>query len=286
MPRIQVDYYSFALHMNTHSTVILPQSGKDFLSGGTRYNADGKIPVLWLLHGMGDDCTGWQRYTNIERYALARGIAVVMPSVLSQSFYSNMIKGLPYFDYIAYEVPELFREMFPQFSSAREDNLIAGMSMGGYGALKFGLSFPERYAAIGCFSGGNLIEFESWLPPEGEAPAFLTPFYGVARNAFGTEKMIDAKGSDNDVNYLFDQAVASKCTLPDIKMYCGTEDFILPFSDSMAERISAKIAAPHFTYQKGPGMHHWDFWDQWMPVFLDSCGLTSMVENGQVSDVK
>ena len=122
MPRIQVDYYSFSLNMNTHATVILPQTGKDFLSGGVRRNKDGKIPVLWLLHGFGDDSTSWERYTHVERYALARGIAVVMPGVLSQCFYSNMVKGLPYFDHIANEVPALFREMFPQLSDAPEDN--------------------------------------------------------------------------------------------------------------------------------------------------------------------
>ena len=105
MPRIQVDYYSFSLNMNTHATVILPQTGKDFLSGGVRRNKDGKISVLWLLHGFGDDSTSWERYTHVERYALARGIAVVMPGVLSQCFYSNMVKGLPYFDHIANDVP-------------------------------------------------------------------------------------------------------------------------------------------------------------------------------------
>ena len=189
MPRIQVDYYSFSLNMNTHATVILPQTGKDFLSGGVRRNKDGKIPVLWLLHGFGDDSTSWERYTHVERYALARGIAVVMPGVLSQCFYSNMVKGLPYFDHIANEVPALFREMFPQLSDAPEDNFIAGLSMGGYGALKIGLTYPERYAAIGCFSAGNLLEIGSILPPTvEEAPLFMRPMSGVARNAFGYEK--------------------------------------------------------------------------------------------------
>lgn len=286
MPRLHVDFYSVALHMSTNATVILPQSEKDFLSGGIRSNAEGKIPVIWLLHGFGDDYTGWQRYTNVERYALERGIAVVMPSVLSQCFYSNMVQGLPYFDYIAHEVPQLFREMFPQFSTAREDNFIAGLSMGGYGALKVGFTYPERYAAIGCFSAGNLIEVESVLPPtEEEAPSFMRPMYGVARNAFGTTRMIDVAGTGHDVKHLFDKALDEGRRLPQIKMYCGTEDFVLPISDSMAQHISTRLSAPAFTYEKGPGMHHWSFWDQWLPVFMDECGLTSMIEAGQVTDV-
>lgn len=286
MPRLHVDFYSFALNMSTNATVLLPQTEKDFISGGARKNEKGKIPVLWLLHGFGDDYTGWQRYTNLERYALARGIAVVMPSVLSQSFYSNMVEGLPYFDYISQEVPRLFREMFPQLSDAREDNFIAGLSMGGYGALKVGLTYPEQYAAIGCFSAGNLIETESVLPPTAEeAPLFMRPMYGVARNAFGTKHMIDAKGTGNDVKYLFDKDLDEGKALPQIKMYCGTEDFILPISDSMAQHISKRLSAPAFTYEKGPGVHHWDFWDHWLPIFMDECGLTSLLECGQVTDV-
>lgn len=286
-PRVQVDYYSFSLNMNTHATVILPQTGKDFLSGGVRRNKDGKIPVLWLLHGFGDDSTSWERYTHVERYALARGIAVVMPGVLSQCFYSNMVKGLPYFDHIANEVPALFREMFPQLSDAPEDNFIAGLSMGGYGALKIGLTYPERYAAIGCVSAGNLLEIGSILPPTvEEAPLFMRPMYGVARNAFGTEKMADALGTEHDVKHLLDKALDAGKALPQIKMYCGTEDFVLPLSDSMAQHIAARgLTAPAFTYEKGPGTHHWDFWDHYLPVFMDACGLTSMLEASQVTDV-
>lgn len=279
MPRLQVDYYSSALQLNTSATVLLPQTEKDCLSGGVRRNAAGKLPVLWLLHGFGDDHTGWARYTQVERYALARGIAVVMPGVFSQCFYANMPKGLPYFDYIAQEVPQFFWEMFPQLSDAREDNFIAGLSMGGYGALKVGLTYPERYAAIGCFSAGNLIEMEDVLPrAEGDAPLYMRPMYGVARNAFGTERMIDAKGTGCDVKYLFDRALAQGKTLPQIKMYCGTEDFVLGLSDSLAQHISARISPPAFTYEKGPGTHHWSFWDRWLPVFLDACGLTSMLD--------
>lgn len=286
MPRLHVDFYSQALSMNTNAAVLLPQSQKDFISGGARYNGEGKIPVLWLLHGMGDDYTSWQRYTNVERYTLARGIAVVMPSVLSQCFYCDMVKGLAYFEYISQEMPRLFREMFPQLSARREDNFIAGLSMGGYGALKVALTYPEEYAAVGCFSAGNLIEMESVLPPEEEAPRFMKNMYGIARNALGTEKMIDARGTKDDLTFLFDKALRAGKTLPRIKMYCGTEDFLLPVSDSMAGHISEKLSPPDFTYDKGPGMHHWDFWDEWLPKFMDSCGLTSTIEAGQFSDVK
>lgn len=276
MSRVLIDFCSQKLHMNTNIYVILPNTAKDFLANGVRYNDEGKLKVLWLLHGMGDDYTGWIRYTNLERYALARGIAVVCPSVNNQCFYSDMTKGLAYYSYIADELPKFMQETFPQFSTRREDNYVAGLSMGGYGALKFGLSRPDQYCQIGCLSAGNFLEME--LPPEPEEDDFMTPFYGVARNAFGTTTMKEALGSEHDLKHLFDEAVKNNANIPDIHMYCGTEDFVKDLSDSMAMHIMNGLGdRAKFTYKTGPGVHNWDFWDKWLPVMLDDFGLTSLL---------
>ena len=284
MARLRVDFYSSSLHTNTSAMVILPENVVDFLYGGIRYNDEGKIPVFWLLHGMGDDCTGWERYTHVERYAISRGVAVVMPSVLNQCYYGNMVKGLRYFDFIADEVMEVFREMFPQFSARREDNFIAGISMGGYGALRVALTYPERYAAVGCFSSGNLLEIESILPQENDPHSFMEPFYGVARNVLGTEKIIDALGTEHDIDYLLDKAVADGRELPDIRMYCGTEDFLLGISDKYARHVSSLLPDDRFSYQKGPGTHNWDFWDHWLPKFMSTCGFEPRLAASQIFD--
>ena len=277
MSRALIDFYSTKLYMNTNVYVILPNTNVDFLANGVRYNEDGELKVVWLLHGMGDDYTGWLRFTNLERYALARGIAVVCPSVHSQSFYSNMVKGMAYYDYIADELPAFMKETFPQFSLKREDNYIAGLSMGAYGALKFGLSRPEQYCKVGSLSGGNFVEME--LPPQSEAEDFMTPFYGVARNAFGTETLRDAVGTEHDLKHLLDIAVEQKKQIPDISMYCGTEDFIKSISDSMADYILKKAAEYpiRFSYKTYPGMHDWNFWDARIPEMLDDMGLTSLL---------
>lgn len=275
MPLLQASYYSYALHMNCSATVIIPQESRDYLSRGPRLDADGKVPVLWLLHECGGDHTSWQRYTNIERYAAARGIAVVMPGVLSQCFYADMPQGLPYFQYISEELPQLFRQMFPQLSTLRESSFIAGVSMGGYGALKTALTNPERYAAAGCFSSGNLIEIR--LPRPERCDEFLRTLYGVPRNALNTSTMADALGTPNDLRYLLDQAVGSGRPLPKIMMYCGAEDFMLSLSDAFAEYIREKAPDAPLICETRPGAHNWDFWDSLLPVFLDSCGLTPML---------
>ena len=276
MSRILIDYASEKLHMSTNIYVILPNTAVDFLANGVRRNDEGQLKVLWLLHGMGDDYTGWIRYTNLERYALARGIAVVLPSVNNQCFYSDMAKGLAYYSYIADELPKFLKETFPQLSTRREDNYVAGLSMGGYGALKFGLSRPEQYCQVGCLSAGNFIEME--LPPETDEDTFMTPFYGVARNGFGTETLIDAKNTKHDLKHLYDECIKNNKQIPDIHMYCGTEDFVKDLSDSMAKYIEDhKTPESKFEYKTYPGVHNWDFWEAHLPEMLDDMGLTSLL---------
>ncbi|MBO4358590.1 MAG: hypothetical protein IKX97_00575 [Erysipelotrichaceae bacterium] len=276
MTRIQIDYYSTALYSNTQATVVLPNTHEDFLARGVRRNAEGKLKVLWLLHGMGDDHSSWIRNTNLERYALARGIAVICPSVPVQSFYTDMADGPAVFRYVAEELPAFMRETFPQLSDKKEDNYIMGQSMGGYGSLKIGLTYPERYQAIGCLSSGNLIEME--LPPRPKEENFLTPLYGVGRNAFGTETMKENLGTKHDIKFLLEEAFKNGKDIPDIHMVCGTEDFIKDLSDALASFLKQKAEEDRFalTYETGPGQHDWDFWDHWLPILLDEMGLDSL----------
>src|SRR5690606_35149889 len=110
-----------------------------------------KHPVLYLLHGLSDDDTIWLRRTSIERYVAGLGLAVVMPNV-HRSFYADMAYGGQYWTFLTEELPRVAGDFFP-LSDAREDNYVAGLSMGGYGAFKWALSYPERFAAAGSLSG-------------------------------------------------------------------------------------------------------------------------------------
>ena len=154
MALIHVNFFSEALGMCASCDVILPQRATRQIGMAAAARGD-KHPVLWLLHGASDDQTIWQRRTSIERYAAPLGLAVVMPAV-SLSSYADMAHGGKYYTYIAKELPEIMRSMFP-LSEKREDNFIAGLSMGGHGCMKIGLANPENYAAIGCFSAGAVM---------------------------------------------------------------------------------------------------------------------------------
>lgn len=112
MALLHVDFFSDVLGMCAEMDVILPERTRGQI-GMEGKRGEGKYPVLYLLHGMSDDHTIWQRRTSIERYAADYGIAVVMPST-QLGWYTDMHIGFPWFTYITQELPAICPLLLPQ----------------------------------------------------------------------------------------------------------------------------------------------------------------------------
>ena len=139
-----MSYRSKALGMDVCLNIILPEVAKSASESGA---PEGKFKTLYLLHGLSGDHKSWMRFTSIERYAAKHKIAVVMPAV-QRSWYTDTEYDMKYFTFITDELPTVFRSYFSGASDKRCDNLIGGLSMGGYGAMKAALTFPEKYAGV------------------------------------------------------------------------------------------------------------------------------------------
>lgn len=257
MAIMHCDFYSEALGMNTSMTVILPQTTQSLVGMESKAIRE-KHPALLLLHGISDDHTIWLRRTSIERYAAARGLAIVMPSA-GRSFYTDMKHGYKYGTFIGRELPEIARSFFP-LSESREDNFIAGLSMGGYGALKLGLANADRFAAIASLSGVVDVPGIARMAPELK-PEFET--------IFGDPDALE--GSEHDLFRLLERAARSDKPLPRIYQCCGTEDFLYPANTRF--RDLCRELSVELTYEEGPGAHEWGYWDkmiqnvlQWLPM--------------------
>ena len=136
MALIQCSFSSDVLEVGTSMSVVLPQNAASQIGVDAADSHGSAVPVLYLLHGLSDDATAWTRYTSIERYATALGLAVVMPQV-QRSFYRDQVHGGRYWTFLTQELPEVVRRFF-RVSARREDTFVAGLSMGGYGAMKLG----------------------------------------------------------------------------------------------------------------------------------------------------
>lgn len=262
MALMQVSFYAQTLGLCTQAYVILPQQTHGIGVSGTKTKKD-RYPVLYLLHGASDDHTIWLRRTNIERYVAKMGLAVVMPAV-HLSRYENMVHGPKYYDYITKELPQIMQSFFP-ISAEPEDQYIAGLSMGGMGALKFGLTKPEQYAAVGVFSSGNLFYRE-----EGHYMKQKNRLSGgapIMEAIYGTSSHEGLKGSEWDPFVAAEAALKKGQAMPRFYHVCGTEDFLLD-----SARLTKEWFEQHpqidYTYQEAPGAHTWDFWDEWIQDFL------------------
>ena len=241
-------YFSDVLGVQTPVDVIIPE-GKQGI--GVDAAGDEALPkVLYLLHGYSDDQTIWQRRTSVERYAANRNLAIIMPGV-NHSFYCNEAYGERYWDYVSQELPAMMHRFF-RLSDKPEDTFVAGLSMGGYGAMKLALNQPERFAAAASFSGAVDI-----------ASTSKTRLANWKRITGGKS----IRGTENDLMHML-KVNADAPRKPRLYVSCGTADFL--FDQHKKFVPAAKKAGWDVTAWEEPGAtHEWGFWDQEIRKFIE-----------------
>ncbi len=233
MAFFRTHFFSDALGVCTRANVILPD----------RPDPSRPLPALYLLHGLSDDQTIWMRRTAIELYAGGLYLAVVMPNG-DRSFYSDLRDGSRYFAYLTEELPGLMESYFP-LSRERAGRFVAGLSMGGWGALKAALNRPERYAAgAGLSSVCDL----AWIRHE-RNPSFDA--------AFGPDYV---PAPPNDLFAAAERVAALPPEQrPALFQYCGVDDFL--WQDNLRFRDRRRALGLDPRWEEGPGGHSWTNWD-------------------------
>lgn len=231
MAHIRCDFKSKVLGMNTSMTVILPEDVKMQ-----------DVNVVYLLHGLEDNCSGWTRYTLVELYAREYNVAVVIPEV-QRSFYTDMKSGLDYFTFINKELREVCTQFF-NFSKKRERNYIMGLSMGGYGAIKCALTNPEKINGCAAFSSVSDIVSVFKQCKDGSRKEFDAIFGSSVSNK-------------DDLFYLLGRC---RKKLPSFYIACGEEDERLFHSRKISSALKEKGA--DVLFETWHGEHNWRFWNE------------------------
>lgn len=209
-----------------------------------------KLKVLWLLHGMYGDHSNWTRFTSIERYVDDKKVCVVMPAA-ENSYYTDMHYGKKFFKYITEELPAILAPMFG-LSRKREDNYIAGLSMGGYGTLKIALNYPDRYCMAASLSGAIDLEalYEANVVGEEE-------FEQYAKVIFDSFEVF--KDSNSDLRHMAELR-AKEGNLPEIFMCCGKDDFLYQMNLGYLAHLKSLDIPVTFEEEEGHE-HTWEYWD-------------------------
>jgi len=229
-------------HVNWFSQVLQKAVGMNVLVPDT---GTPPFATMYLLHGLSDDYTAWMRQSRIEVHAAKYPFIVVMPDGF-RNFYTTNEQGPDYAKHVGEEIPAFVERAFSA-RAERGARCITGLSMGGYGALRIALGYPDRFASAVSHSGA--LMHGSRRVKENTA-ATETEF----RQVFGDNPV----GSDHDLLHLAARARRKKL-LPALRLDCGTEDFLLNDNRQIHQRLTT-LRVPH-VYEEFPGNHNWDYWD-------------------------
>ncbi len=249
-------FFSETLGISVSAHVLIPQAAAGEI-GMPGVGARERYPVLYLLHGLSDDHTVWMRRTSVERYAAERNLAVVMPAV-GRSFYQDLHAGPRYWTYLSDELPRLMRAFFP-ISHNREETYAAGLSMGGYGALRLALAAPDRFRAAAGLSGA--LDVSRAFRTAGREGSRLSKVEIEA--IFGHDPI----GGNADLWKLAERRARSRGPTPGLYLACGAQDSLLDENRAFRDHLT-KLRISH-AWSEGHGSHDWAYWDEQIQRVID-----------------
>lgn len=270
MALIQVNYLSKALFRTVPVNVIIPSDKISFETMDYLPAPVGGYPTLYLLHGLLGNYTDWVSGTRIQRWAEDAGLAVVMPSGDNSFYVNGQTANNDYGAFIGEELPRVMRQMFP-LSNRREDTFIAGLSMGGFGAIRNGMKYAQTFSRIVGLSGAiHFFDPDQYASVAGEESAF-----GNLAEAAKTDK-----NHHKVLEQLKERVAAGEIEAPEFYLACGTQDSLMHVNRSFCADVEA--AGFEVTWDEEDRGHDWDFWDSqikkvidWLPLGRAEGGMGS-----------
>lgn len=250
-----IDVYSRAMNRNLKTAVVLPDSYKT--SAAT-------FPVLYLLHGGQGSFRDWLTLPPdkllLHKLADQYNIIIVTPEGGATSYYfdSPLQKESQFETFISGEVLAKIESSY-RVIKEKKGRVIAGLSMGGHGAMFIAARHPELYSAAGSMSGVMNINTKTWKVPEAFAKSRAENFARL----LGAPK--DTSNPYTDYTII---GMADKLKANDVKLIfdIGVDDFLIEPNRELHRRLLAN-GTPH-DYTERPGKHEWAYWQNALPFQL------------------
>ncbi len=252
MAYLRIEYFSNALRRTTGFEMMIPNDRPENIPWDESGTVAGKMKTLFLLHGYTGKAGNWVPPGVAEKY----NFAVVMPSAENSFYLDGEATGRQYQTMLGEELVDYIRKTF-SLAMGPDETYIAGLSMGGFGALHTGLAYPDRFGKIAALSSALIIhELKDILPGQGNAVAN----YEYYRECFGDP----ATAAERDVNpeVLARRLKESGRKIPEIYMACGTEDFLIENNRAM-HRFLSELGIDH-EYHESKGVHDMAFWQEYI----------------------
>ena len=222
------------------------------------------MKTLYLLHGFSGNESDWQFTGVAEDIAFRYNMAVIMPDGENSFYLDRPSSSAKFGTYVGEELVNFTRKMFG-LSDKREDTYIAGLSMGGFGALHTALAYPQTFA--GCVALSSALIIHELKDMDAGVPNIMAnlEYY---QETFGDLKQ--AEFTDKNPEVLYEKVQNSDVPMPLIYQACGTEDFLYANNTQFRDFVLAHRTDDHsYTYEEGPGIHDWNFWNTYIFRGLD-----------------
>ena len=252
MAKLQIEYFSHALQRPTVFDLLIPNDSREALSPEEADRRARSMKALFLLHGYTGKSENWVPEGLPEKY----NFAIVMPTAENSFYLNGEATGSAYQTLVGEEIVDYVRRTF-RLAAGPEDTYIAGLSMGGFGALHTGLAYPDRFGKICALSSALIVHEVSRMKPGAGN--------GVANYAYYASCFGDpATAAERDVNpeVLAHKLKAAGAKIPEIFMACGTEDFLIENNREM-HRFLEKEGIDHLYYES-KGVHDMVFWREYI----------------------
>ncbi len=231
-------------------------------------------PVLYLLHGYSDDDTGWLQFGEANRIvdkAIEGGeippMIIVMPDG-GVSFYINNVDGDKWEDMFLQEMmPKVESEY--RIRTEKQYRGVAGLSMGGHGALILGLRNPDLFSSIASLSGAVITEESVLSMPQGRYDGMYGIMYG--KGLEGKDRLND-HWKEHSILDIVESRTADELKKLRYWIDCGDDDF-LAVGNSMLHIAMVKKQVPH-EYRVRDGSHTWGYWRDGLPDALAFIGYS------------
>lgn len=247
-----VRFRANSLASNGEFYLLLPDKQiPPFLANNPHYQRP--VKTLILLHGYSGDCTDWLYNAPVQDYMFKYNLAIVMPTGGLNFYIDKKETGRQYCKFIGEDLVNYLRDTYGLCKN-REDTLIGGLSMGGFGAFHTGFAYPDRFSSIIALSSALIIHKLKDMKPDMADPVMANYEYYV--DTFGD--LSKAEEADCNPEVLFLRNKENGIENPRVFMACGKQDFL--YQDNLAMKQFLEKENADFKYVEGDGIHNWDFW--------------------------
>ena len=241
MAMIRASFLSNCLKRNVHFNAVIPVD--------PLFPQPFKPPLktAYLLHGYSGSCDGWLTKHSLRDLSICNNLAIILPDAENHFYVDDTQREDMYGEYIGRELIEFTRKVFP-LSEAADDTIIAGISMGGYGALRNGLKYNDVFGHVVAISPAIILSDITGAEFRPSIPGVTRGYY---ESVFGD--LDTATGRDVDVFWLSEKMKGTNAKFPDIYIACGSNDKLVFENRRFHEHLRG-LGVPH-VYEERPGTH-------------------------------